>query len=907
MPSTPPAPFLPPTYLGPGVPAFLVGVTGHMSLSPEQTNEVERRLRLIYRFLRAGGSAPNRDAPNETLGESLALLMVPHAEPKSPTRTKALAAYRAILRAWPGLGDVPIAILCNLAPGADTIAARLAMSEEFREAGFHVRAPLPFPPEIYQRASTFAGDPKPSSDTDPPRQKVFADLVRAIGSDNVFPVRLRRDPLILPQDWLQKLEEERDDPERADERYYAAGEYLAVTSHLLIAVWDGKPGPGPGAAAVVEARLAGPRAGVLPTTHGLRQAPGGPAFHLFLQRGAKEHASPALPVARILHPYGLDDVIEPRDGIAAQGQGGWTEPDGDAKRRNAIAHRNHQALEAQRDRLGVLSRIASSLVEFERRELFPNAEARLAKYREMLTKREEPPGADEEFDEPIRRMRGKGESSDGDEGAYSRGLRLLSGLLLKADQASNELQRKHVAWLKVLFLLTFAGAALLHAFAHWHLPHGETAHVAERAETSAEPKASRHPGHATEDGGTHEERSAPHAGEYASFRFWVGFVAAAFAGIALLVYFYCWVQRYGELHHDYRALAEAARVQFYWNVAGLGRSVSANYMHRQRNELDWIRAAIRSVVFPYEPWRERFSSLPRLDRVAALRCVRRCWIDGQHEYFRSASHRKHRELHAWHKLGAVLAIAGVVLLCFCVADELTGHAFERQDAVRTYLPLAALASLAVSIAGRLAIGDLQFQARHPANDKGWWIGAVHRVIPTPAEHPGAYRTRWSRILRALLGFLAQLFGALLLAGIAYEVVTLRWPLWIPDATTRALFAGGVALLAGALAVAWAEKNLMSELAYQYNTMHSLYRDASLRLRFDLHELERLANEADRAEAASETSPEAALQTPKEIRAFDEKLREIQDRLYALGKEALDENAEWLLLHRARPLEPVMAG
>jgi hypothetical protein len=37
------------------------------------------------------------------------------------------------------------------------------------------------------------------------------------------------------------------------------------------------------------------------------------------------------------------------------------------------------------------------------------------------------------------------------------------------------------------------------------------------------------------------------------------------------------------------------------------------------------------------------------------------------------------------------------------------------------------------------------------------------------------------------------------------------------------------------------------------------------------------------------------------------LGEIQDFLYALGKEALDENAEWLILHRARPLEPVMAG
>lgn len=37
------------------------------------------------------------------------------------------------------------------------------------------------------------------------------------------------------------------------------------------------------------------------------------------------------------------------------------------------------------------------------------------------------------------------------------------------------------------------------------------------------------------------------------------------------------------------------------------------------------------------------------------------------------------------------------------------------------------------------------------------------------------------------------------------------------------------------------------------------------------------------------------------------MREIQQLLYALGGEALDEDPEWLLLHRARPLEPVMGG
>lgn len=35
--------------------------------------------------------------------------------------------------------------------------------------------------------------------------------------------------------------------------------------------------------------------------------------------------------------------------------------------------------------------------------------------------------------------------------------------------------------------------------------------------------------------------------------------------------------------------------------------------------------------------------------------------------------------------------------------------------------------------------------------------------------------------------------------------------------------------------------------------------------------------------------------------------EAQDILYQVGCEALSENADWLILHRARPLEPFMAG
>ena len=71
-------------------------------------------------------------------------------------------------------------------------------------------------------------------------------------------------------------------------------------------------------------------------------------------------------------------------------------------------------------------------------------------------------------------------------------------------------------------------------------------------------------------------------------------------------------------------------------------------------------------------------------------------------------------------------------------------------------------------------------------------------------------------------------------------------------------------------------------------MYTLFGHADVRARQSIDELQALLNANDQP-------------------AFCEKLKALQEFFFALGKEALDENAEWLLLHRSRPLEPVMAG
>ena len=111
---------------------------------------------------------------------------------------------------------------------------------------------------------------------------------------------------------------------------------------------------------------------------------------------------------------------------------------------------------------------------------------------------------------------------------------------------------------------------------------------------------------------------------------------------------------------------------------------------------------------------------------------------------------------------------------------------------------------------------------------------------------------------------------------------------LPGPIDLAIIATGVLLLGGALIVALAEKKLLSEHAYQYNAAARLFSSARIRLEDYL---------SDMREGIKNNDKDAIYHARENL----------HDLLYALGKEALDENSEWLILHRSRPIEPVMAA
>jgi hypothetical protein len=164
--------------------------------------------------------------------------------------------------------STPLRIVSALAEGADRVAAEVALEE-----GHELLVPLPLEPADYERDF-------------PESIAEFHSLLERIPREQVF---------VLPRD-------EGSDPERVaahelrERRYRAVDIFLAQQSHLLLALWDGRPTTTlAGTAAVVRLKLEGPsgmpEAGLRP----LDAEDGGPVYHIHAPRAGESGPAPRKP------------------------------------------------------------------------------------------------------------------------------------------------------------------------------------------------------------------------------------------------------------------------------------------------------------------------------------------------------------------------------------------------------------------------------------------------------------------------------------------------------------------------------------------------------------------------------------------------------------------------------------
>lgn len=339
----------------------------------------------------------------------------------------------------------------------------------------------------------------------------------------------------------------------------------------------------------------------------------------------------------------------------------------------------------------------------------------------------------------------------------------------------------------------------------------------------------------------------------------------------------------GERCDDYRAIAEGLRVQFYWTACGSGESVASNYLQHQRGELGWIRNVISAAAFPFEPNRVRFHRLSRADQFATLRSIREAWIGGQRSYFKKTIGDLSLRREVFSTYAQVLLWTGFVLFTFFF--------FFAQ---RIHYPVLTRPLGLLCFSGGALIFSLLYRATSSEERSGSRLAQPHtRPLGFMAECRRRFlslprlllpeRMRLRKGGRLILDCLLSGALALVIVGAVYLIEGVV-P-WLPSAYKLGSIAKYLALAGAVLCGAWMQVNFFAEHLRHYASMRALFEAAALRCDEYLAWPERVGQE--QREAVEKQA-----------------VANIQSLIFAVGREALSENAEWLVTHRARPLEPV---
>ncbi len=436
-----------------------------------------------------------------------------------------------------GLSATSIVLLSSLAPGVDQIAANIACHR-----GIRVQAPLPFPHPMYRDASTF----RRGSDSDAQRQADYDAIVEKVGVENLFFVE-RPDDLELDSKSLEEvLKKDLSDRVGRNYRYRAAGEFIATNCDLLIAVCDRvaisdalEIDPGlpidaqPGAAFVVDACLYGATPGVLPMKSSLTWSDNGPVVRVFIRNMKKDLPEKAPPKGHVAVWHPLDSRPQP----CTDEQ--WHT--NQMSRLRDLAHR----IEDMNRRLAALTHVNGAK---ECSALLPDKPPTPYHPRTLLQKlwsSAPKPKGPEPYDAPEK-------------------LQAIAVIRRKAATINREADAK-IKTLINRFLVIAAAIVLLLQICEYWIPSS----LEQQNLTSS--------------------IGAIRAGLFA--------VAVALLALSWIIIVRARKGRYDERQNDYRAIAEALRVQFFWNACGSGESVDQRYLQRQRMSCHGFeRSSVRCPV-----------------------------------------------------------------------------------------------------------------------------------------------------------------------------------------------------------------------------------------------------------------------------------------------------------------------
>jgi len=138
--------------------------------------------------------------------------------------------------------------------------------------------------------------------------------------------------------------------------------------------------------------------------------------------------------------------------------------------------------------------------------------------------------------------------------------------------------------------------------------------------------------------------------------------AALVSGIiAVLVFKLASLSRVEDRYLDYRVLAEACRVQHFWLKTGVKASVADNFLLEQRDELEWIRQAVRTNDLSID-----LNSMSAPADVSNIEATRKHWVEDQRKYFIGTAFKLGKselnrlKMIRWSSIASTLFFSGVV-------------------------------------------------------------------------------------------------------------------------------------------------------------------------------------------------------------------------------------------------------
>jgi hypothetical protein len=727
-----------------------------------------------------------------------------------------------------GLSPTSIVLLSSLAPGVDQIAVNVACKRRIR-----VQAPLPFPHPMYRNASTF----KRGNETDAERQATYDAIVEKVGVDSLFFVERPGDLDLDPQALEEVLQKDLNDRVERNYRYRAAGEFIAVNCDLLIAVCDRlspedhlEIDPGlpidaqPGAAFVVDARLYGASPAMLPMQSSLTWSDNGPVVRVFVRNDKKESSEDCLPTGHVVVWHPLDSRP-----LSATDQE-WHEQEMRSLRSFAGRIKDlNQRFAAMQD----------VNADKECAVLLPDKST--STYRpQTLLQRWWSPAPKSPSPAPY---------------AATEKLTTLAALRRKAARVNRDADGR-IKFLIDSFLVIAAVIVLLLQFCEYWIP--------ARIETLNQTES------------------------IASVRVMVFSLAVLLTAFSWVLVLKARRERQDERQNDYRAIAEALRVQFFWTAGGTGESVDQRYLQRQKNELSWIRAAVSSAATPISCDRTEFASLSDQEQLDRLHRIQQGWIGEQLTYFRQQTFKLGQRKHWLHFFANIFLVAGVLMIFVGIAAHLLslehGIAGLAQQWGGAALPQILVAMFLGFLVNELIAAKAWKQsASQPGKTMNAGLG-IHQ--PPTRSHWTSLHHYSERISSSPWTVIAA--GILLGTASVSTIFGCSWnPDYFPAAIRLNSLSKNLLLAAAGLLHSRAAFNFLSQNVRRYSTMIGLFRGANDRMERLLRTLQ------------DQCSPE----TPEEERK--KTIKAIQMLLVDLGIEALNENSEWLQMHRTTPVAPLM--